>query len=77
MKTAFSDIHGNYGALKAVLAEIDRLGATRVYCAGDVVGYYSQINECCSELRERGIPCVMGNHDWYMAGGGSVRAHEV
>jgi putative phosphoesterase len=71
MKTAFiSDIHGNYEALKAVLSEIDRLGVDRIYCAGDVVGYYSQVNECCSILRERNIPCVMGNHDWYMAGGG-------
>jgi len=71
MKTAFiADIHGNYEALKAVLAELDRLGISRVYCAGDIVGYYSQINECCFELRERNIPSVMGNHDWYMAGGG-------
>jgi putative phosphoesterase len=71
MRTAFiSDIHGNYEALKSVLAEIDRLSATRIYCAGDVAGYYSQINECCRALREREIPCVMGNHDWYMAGGG-------
>lgn len=71
MKIAFiSDIHGNYEALKAVLAELDRLKPDKIYCAGDVVGYYSQINECCKELREREIPCVMGNHDWYMAGGG-------
>jgi predicted phosphodiesterase len=71
MKTGFiSDIHGNYEALKAVLGELERLGVTDIYCAGDVVGYYSQINECCRELRERRIPCVMGNHDWYMAGGG-------
>ncbi|MEW6562858.1 MAG: metallophosphoesterase family protein [Pseudomonadota bacterium] len=71
MKIAFiSDIHGNYEALKAVLAEIDRLQVERIYCAGDVVGYYSQVNECCNALRERDIPCVMGNHDWYMAGGG-------
>ena len=71
MKTAFiSDIHGNYEALKSVLAEIDRLGVERIYCGGDVVGYYSQINECCEILRQRQIPCVMGNHDWYMAGGG-------
>jgi putative phosphoesterase len=71
MKTAFiSDIHGNYEALKSVLAEIDRLGVAQTYCGGDVVGYYSQINECCEELRQRQIPCVMGNHDWYMAGGG-------
>lgn len=71
MKIAFiSDIHGNYEALKAVFSEIDRLGISDVYCAGDIVGYYSQINECCNELRQRGIPSVMGNHDWYMAGGG-------
>ena len=71
MKIAFiSDIHGNYEALKTVLSEIDRMGISEVYCAGDVVGYYCQINEVCYELREREIPCIMGNHDWYMAGGG-------
>jgi putative phosphoesterase len=71
MTIAFiSDIHGNYEALKTVLAEIDKLGVSKVYCAGDVVGYYCQINEVCHELRAREIPCVMGNHDWYMAGGG-------
>lgn len=41
-----------------------------VYCLGDVVGYYTQVNECCEELRKRDIPCIMGNHDWYMVGGG-------
>jgi putative phosphoesterase len=71
MKTAFiSDIHGNFEALKVVLSEIDRLGVEQIFCLGDVVGYYSQVNECCDELREREIPCVMGNHDWYLAGGG-------
>lgn len=71
MKLAFiSDIHGNYEALKAVLAQLDVLGVSRIYCVGDIVGYYTQINECCEELRARNIPSVMGNHDWYMAGGG-------
>jgi putative phosphoesterase len=71
MKLAFiSDIHGNYEALKQVLAAIDGMGVDQVYCAGDVVGYYAQINECCAELQARNIPTVMGNHDWYMAGGG-------
>jgi putative phosphoesterase len=71
MKIAFiSDIHGNYEALTAVLSKLDALGVSRVYCAGDVTGYYPQVNECCGELRSRQIPCVMGNHDWYMAGGG-------
>lgn len=65
-----SDIHGNYEALKAVLAELDKFNIPEIYCIGDVVGYYSQVNECCDELISRNIPCVMGNHDWYMAGGG-------
>ena len=65
-----SDIHGNYEALKTVLDELDRMGIAEVHCLGDVVGYYSQVNECCNELRERGIQSLMGNHDWYMAGGG-------
>lgn len=71
MKAAFiADIHGNYEALRSVLAEIDRLGVTDIFCAGDVVGYYTEVNACCRALRERNIPCVMGNHDWYLAGGG-------
>jgi len=65
-----SDIHGNYEALKVVLAELDSMNISEIYCLGDVVGYYSQVNECCEELRSRNIPCLMGNHDWYMAGGG-------
>jgi len=71
MRMAFiSDIHGNYEALRAVFAELDALDISRVYCSGDTVGYYTQVNECCRELRERGIASVMGNHDWYIAGGG-------
>lgn len=65
-----SDIHGNYEALRAVLDECGRLGVSEIYCLGDVVGYYSQVNECCDELRAREIPSLMGNHDWYVAGGG-------
>lgn len=65
-----SDIHGNYEALRVVLNELDRKSIDEVYCLGDVVGYYSQINECCDELRRRNISSLMGNHDWYMAGGG-------
>ena len=65
-----SDIHGNYEALQTVLAELDAMNVSEIYCLGDVVGYYSQVNECCDELRKRNIPCLMGNHDWYMASGG-------
>jgi predicted phosphodiesterase len=65
-----SDIHGNYEALRMVLSELDSMNVTEVYCLGDVVGYYSQVNECCDELKSRRIPCLIGNHDWYMLSGG-------
>lgn len=67
MIAIISDVHGNFEALKSVLAKIDELGISEIYCLGDVVGYYSQVNECCEELRKRNVKCVMGNHDWYMA----------
>jgi putative phosphoesterase len=65
-----ADIHSNYEALTSVLSALDKMNVSQIYCLGDVVGYFSQVNECCEELIARNIPCVMGNHDWYMAGGG-------
>ena len=61
-----SDIHGNFVALKEVLHKLDQLGVSEIVCLGDTAGYYSQINECCVELRERNIPTIMGNHDFYL-----------
>lgn len=78
MIALISDIHGNYVALQEVLNRIDSLGIVDIYCLGDVVGYYSQVNECCDELRKRNIKCVMGNHDWYMVSGTDCqRSHSV
>lgn len=73
-----SDIHSNLEALKVVLEKLDSLDISDIYCAGDVAGYHSQINECCDVLRERQIPTVMGNHDWYLSGlGNCVRSTSV
>lgn len=65
-----SDVHSNFVALEAVLERIDSLGIDTIFCAGDVAGYHTQINECCNTLRERGVRTVMGNHDWYLSGNG-------
>ena len=70
MMALISDIHGNYTALSEVLKAIDDMGIKDVYCLGDIVGYYPEINECCNELRRRNIKAIMGNHDWYIAGNG-------
>jgi diadenosine tetraphosphatase ApaH/serine/threonine PP2A family protein phosphatase len=64
----FGDIHGNLEALEVVLEQIDRAGVDRLFCLGDVVGYGPNPNECVARLRERTIPCLMGNHDAAAAG---------
>jgi putative phosphoesterase len=67
MIAIISDIHGNYTALLEVLKKIDSMNIDKIYCLGDTVGYYSQVNECCNELRKRNVIAVMGNHDLYLA----------
>ncbi len=57
-----SDIHGNLEALEAVLEDI---GNKEIYCLGDIVGYYANPKECIALVKERGIKCVKGNHDYY------------
>ena len=60
-----SDIHANLPALEAVLREIDELGIQHILCCGDVVGYGPHPRQCVELLRQRNIPCVLGNHDLY------------
>lgn len=55
-----SDIHSNLPALRAVLKDMGRVD--ELLCAGDLVGYASQPNEVVELCR--GIPTVMGNHDY-------------
>lgn len=64
MKIAyFSDIHGNIGALEAVLADIKRRRVDMVFCGGDLVGYGAFPNEVIELIREQQIPAIMGNYD--------------
>ncbi|MEQ8819519.1 MAG: metallophosphoesterase family protein [Sumerlaeia bacterium] len=59
----FSDIHGNYHAMQAVLEKIDAENCDLVVCCGDIVGYGARPNECVDEIRRREIPVIAGNHD--------------
>lgn len=64
MRYAFiADVHANIEALTAVLGAIDRLGADRILCLGDVVGRFTDPDACVDILRERGIRSIAGNHD--------------
>lgn len=58
-----ADIHGNFPALKTVLATPEFRAADRAFCLGDVVGYYSFPNECATLLQVHRIQTILGNHD--------------
>ncbi|MBG0791038.1 MAG: metallophosphoesterase family protein [Desulfovibrionaceae bacterium] len=58
-----SDVHGNFEALKEVVRDLEGTGASAAYCLGDMVGYGPQPQECVDLLRERGVECIMGNHE--------------
>jgi len=67
-----SDIHSNWHAMNAVLADVDAQGVTTIWCLGDVMGYGPDPYRCWQELAEfRGVPpsaWVAGNHDWGLIG---------
>lgn len=57
-----SDIHANFTALEAVLADAGKVDA--VWCLGDLVGYGPDPNECVERIAQ--LPnflCILGNHD--------------
>lgn len=58
-----SDIHGNFTALQAVLADIEKRSIERIYCLGDLVGYGPRPNEVIHLIREKNISTVLGNYD--------------
>lgn len=58
-----ADLHANLEASWAVLRRLDELRPDRVVCLGDLTGYNANPNEVIDLIREREIPCLMGNHD--------------
>jgi len=59
-----SDTHSNMEALEAVFRHIRKQkGVLKVMCAGDVIGYGPNPNECCEAIRKLDIPVAQGNHD--------------
>jgi len=65
-----SDVHGNFPALEAVLADITaRLDVDATYHVGDLVGYAPWPNEVVTALRHAGIAGVAGNYDSTTAAG--------
>ena len=68
-----SDVHGNLTALNRVLDSSE--GYDLVICAGDIVGYGPNPEECVDAIRGLHAACVAGNHDAEVAGGESFGAN--
>ena len=68
----FSDVHANYEAMQAVLADAEQQGAQRYAFVGDIVGYGAEPRECIARLQDllqhKRCICVAGNHDYAVAG---------
>jgi predicted phosphodiesterase len=63
-----SDIHANWPALVTILETINSVGVDRVFCAGDVIGYYTQPVRCLEKILELKIPTIRGNHERMVLG---------
>ncbi len=58
-----SDIHGDFVALELAWSHLMILGADRIVCAGDLVGYGPFPDRVVAFLAEHGVDSVRGNHD--------------
>lgn len=60
---AISDIHGNLGALEAVLADIARRGADTIVNLGDILSGPLKPPETADLLMGLNLPTIRGNHE--------------
>lgn len=60
---AISDIHGNLGALNAVLGDIERRGVDLTVNLGDILSGPLQPRETADRLMSLNLPTIRGNHE--------------
>ena len=58
-----ADIHGDLTALESALALLQEKQVDSIVCAGDLVEKGEHGDAVVRMIRERDIPCVLGNHD--------------
>lgn len=67
MKLFFiSDIHGNQFALEAILTKALSIKSDRIFCLGDISGYFTGINEVIQLLQANKVVSIKGNHDAFL-----------
>ena len=69
-----SDIHGDPVALELAWSHLTVMGADRIVCAGDLVGYGPFPDRVVTFMCERQVSSVRGNHDrWALERGAGAR----
>ncbi len=61
-----SDTHGNLVALKAILADANKLGIRQFICLGDVANFGPNPKETFDLVKSLNCPIVLGNTDAYL-----------
>ena len=73
MKIAmFTDIHGNYQALKAIISDIKKKKYDDVIFLGDAIGLGVDSNKCLNYLYKYNIRFLLGNHELYYTRGCNI-----
>jgi predicted phosphodiesterase len=62
----FSDIHNNFHALEATVADAQKLSPDEIFVAGDFLNRGPQPREVLSFLRAQKWPMLRGNHEDYV-----------
>ena len=78
MRVAFiSDIHANFTALQAVLADIKSQGADQIICLGDTVCLGPQPVETLDSLKDLKGIYIRGNHDQALLDPANTAQYEI
>lgn len=62
----FTDVHGLYEPLKAVLEDIEKRGITEIYSLGDNIGFGPNPSEVMDLLSKYNVKSVAGNSEDYI-----------
>lgn len=68
----FSDIHGNYQALKAILKHIEKNSIDKIIYLGDAISIGPDSKQCLRYLNSKIDVFVLGNHEHYIIEGSQI-----
>lgn len=58
-----SDVHATHAPLKEALSIFKREQVDKIICAGDIAGYFDELEPAVDALLEHGCSTIIGNHD--------------